>query len=167
MQYGYHPRFTVGMPTVEEVPTADKLADRLKEIGKEADAMLEISVGRYTEQANKKRVEHKEFEIGDKVWLNQQNIATDRPTLKLDYRRLGPFKITAKIGKRAYKLQLQKGMKIHNVFHVNMLEKWTPDALGREPIPLLPIIMEEGEEEYEIEEILNSRVQRNKMEYLI
>src|SRR6202044_4024375 len=101
------------------------------------------------------------IKIRDKVWLSRKNIKTDRPSDKLDYRRLGPYTITELVGPCAVRLKLTHGMRIHDVVHVSMIEPWTSDALGREPIPLPPVIMEQGEEGGEIEQFLWSRVLRN------
>jgi hypothetical protein len=57
------------------------------------------------------------------MFLLQQNIKTKRPSEKLDYRKLGPFKIRKKLGKLSYKLKLLKTMQIHSIFHVSLLEK--------------------------------------------
>jgi hypothetical protein len=48
-----------------------------------------------------------EYEVGDEVLLNAKNIRTVRPTQKLAPKLYGPFKILAKIGKSAYRLELQ------------------------------------------------------------
>ena len=63
-----------------------------------------------------------EFEEGDLVWLKIDNIRTRRKTKKLDHRKIGPYIITAKIGTRAYKLELPETLAIHDVFHVGLLE---------------------------------------------
>ena len=41
------------------------------------------------------------LQLGDMVWLLPRNIRTTRPCKKLDYKKMGPFKILAKIGERA------------------------------------------------------------------
>jgi len=41
---------------------------------------------------------------GVMVWLLACNIKTTRPSKKLDYKKIRPFKILAKIGTSAYKL---------------------------------------------------------------
>ncbi|KAF8753431.1 hypothetical protein RHS01_06875 [Rhizoctonia solani] len=48
-------------------------------------------------------------------------------------------------------------MRIHPVFHINLLTKFHPDPHGRNPPQPAPIITEEGEEEYEVERILDSK----------
>jgi len=46
------------------------------------------------------------LQSGDLVWLLPRNIKNTRPSKKLDYKIIGPFKILAKIGTSAYKLAL-------------------------------------------------------------
>ena len=71
---------------------------------------------------NKKRSRSPTFLEWDKVYLLQKNIKTKQPSKKLDYTKLGLFKM--KVVKRLlnYKLKLQPQMKIYLVFHVIYLE---------------------------------------------
>lgn len=58
-------------------------------------------------------------------------------------------------------------MKIHDVFHVSLLSKVKKDTIeGREVEPAPPVVVE-GEEQYEVEEILSSRWNRNNLQYLV
>ena len=58
-------------------------------------------------------------------------------------------------------------MKIHNVFHVSLLEKYTPNTIpGRIQAPPPPVIVD-GEPEYEVEEILDSRYFCRQLQYLV
>jgi len=41
------------------------------------------------------------LQSGDMVWLLPRNIKTTRASKKLDYKKIGPFKIVAKIGTSA------------------------------------------------------------------
>ena len=45
---------------------------------------------------------------GDKVYLLRKNIATKRPSDKLDHKKLRPFEITKKKGLVNYRLKLPK-----------------------------------------------------------
>ena len=58
-------------------------------------------------------------------------------------------------------------MKIHLVFHVSLLEPYKiVDIQGRRQMPPPPIEVNNNEE-FEVEEILDSRWRRNKLKYLV
>jgi hypothetical protein len=84
--------------------------------------------------------------VGDIVYLKMQLYRETSLGLcnafKLTSKFYGPFKILAKIGRVAYKLQLPDSAKIHDVFHVNQLKK----HLGRAtvPNPNLPLLTPDG-----------------------
>jgi hypothetical protein len=46
---------------------------------------------------------------------------------KLAIRYCGPFKILENIGPVSYMLALPTSMRVHNVFHVSLLQKCVPD----------------------------------------
>ena len=82
-----------------------------------------------------------------------------RLSLKLSHRRLGPCEIEHQVGLLAYYLKLPHGMRqLHPVFNVVKLSATLEDPiLGRKPqAPPLSIIID-GEEKWEVKEILDSR----------
>jgi hypothetical protein len=94
------------------------------------------------------------------VWLNARSIRTNRPSRELDNKRYGPFPIVKEVGKYAYQLELPSTMDIHTVFHVSLLEPIRNDPLpGQLPPPPEPIIVE-GKPEYEVQDVLDSRIFR-------
>lgn len=109
-----------------------------------------------------------DWNVGDEVWLNSQHISTTRPSAKLDHRWLGPFSIKKRISTSAYRLRLPEIMsKVHSVFHVSVLKKHSPDMIEeRQQAPPYPVEIE-GEEEWEVEAILDKRLRNKKIEYLI
>jgi hypothetical protein len=109
------------------------------------------------------------FKVGDKVWLNRRNIRTTRPSQKLDVKRMGPFQIEGLVGEGqlAYRLTLSPQMRIHPVFHVSLLEPYRENQLdGRTQDPPPPLEVE-GELEYEVKEILDSKIIRGRLRYLV
>jgi hypothetical protein len=66
---------------------------------------------------------------GDKVYLLQKNIATKRPSDKLDHKKLGLFKIAKIKSLVNYRLKLPKIIKIHPIFYVSLLELAPPGSL--------------------------------------
>jgi len=121
-----------------------------------------------TEQANKTRHPDLDLKPGDKVWLRRKNIRTTHPSNKLDHKNIGPYTVLEKIGSHAYKLDLPPTVKIHQVFHISLLE---PTA-STEPIPghlqppPPPVVIQE-QQEWEVEKILDSRHQRNQIQYRV
>jgi hypothetical protein len=108
------------------------------------------------------------FSVGDKVWLLLTNISSKRPSKKLDNRKGGPFTITEKISSHAYRLDLPKTMKVHDMFHINLLSRFKEDKdFHRRQAKPPPIITEEGEEEYEIDHIVAWEWRKGKRLYQV
>ena len=67
--------------------------------------MMEAQL-RHKKYYDKGRKPDPNLQSGDMVWLLPRNIRTTRPCKKLDYKKIGPLKILARIGESAYKLDL-------------------------------------------------------------
>ncbi|XP_075085031.1 uncharacterized protein LOC142168271 [Nicotiana tabacum] len=69
----------------------------------------------------------REFQVGDMVFLKhqpyRQTSLAHRRNLKLIFKFYGPYKVIAKVGQVAYKLELPPTSKVHHVFHVSLLKK--------------------------------------------
>ena len=105
------------------------------------------------------------FNAGDKVYLNAKNIKSMRPSKKLDYKYYGPYVIEKPVGKQAYKLKLPANMgKIHNVFHVSLLEPFKGGDRGDDEPPPIEL---DGEDQWEIQEILDSKIYYDKLQYYV
>ena len=72
-----------------------------------------------------------EFEVGDHVSLKvipKRGVVRFDKHEKLSPRFIGPFEMLERIGTVAYRLALPPSMSgVHEVFHVSMLWKYTPD----------------------------------------
>jgi len=71
---------------------------------------------------NLKKFKGLDLKEGDKVWLLYRNFKSKQLSKKLDYVKIGLFKIIVKILEVTYRLNLLAKMKIYLVQHVIMLE---------------------------------------------
>src|SRR5213078_2283608 len=166
--YGYNPKFTVDLKQFDKypVPAAQDMAKRLKNLHESLSELIKLA---QNQQAKYYDAKHKrvEFNVGDKVWLLSQNIRTQRPSKKLDWKRLGPYPILERIGTQAYRLQLPSSMKIHPVFHVSLLDRYVESDIPARIQPPPPSVVVDNEVEYEVEEVLDSKVSRKRLFYLV
>jgi hypothetical protein len=107
------------------------------------DQLLQHHLNRAKHRMKKQSDQHRferSFSVGDFVYLKLQPYVqtslAPRSHQKLAFRFFGPFRILARVGSVAYKLELPSHSAIHLVFHVSQLKK----AVGatHQVIPTLP-----------------------------
>ena len=82
-------------------------------------------------------------------------------------KREGPFKIVEVLSPLTYQLELPSSWKIHDIFHATLLKPYQETETYGENYPRPPPILEEGEELYEVEAILNHRKQGQTYQFLV
>jgi len=141
----------------------NEFTDWMKDTLEEAKSALVKAKDNMAQYYNRRRSPN------DMVYLDSEDIQTTRPSKKLSHHCLGPYPVERRIGKYAYHLVLPPPMRrLHPVFNVVKLSP-TPDNLivgRRRNLPPPPELMD-GEEEYVVEKILNSRMFRRKLQYLV
>ncbi len=100
--------------------SANELAKKLRELMQVCCQNL-LHTQELQKKAHDKGVKSRSYASGEKVWLNIKYIKTKR-NKKLKIKFLGPFQVLHTVGKQVYKLELPKKWKIHDVFHVSLLE---------------------------------------------
>jgi len=104
------------------------------------------------------------FQMKDKVLLQSINIYTLRSKKKINHKQLKSFRILKKIDTQAYKLKLsEKYDAIHLIFHVSLLKFWH----SHDENSKLQIILVEKKEKWKIKKILDQRIKKEKIEYLV
>ena len=165
--YGYDPEFTIApSPDLSIVPAADRRLEDLRLAQDDAKAALEVAADRMKRYYDRARDEAPTFEVGDRVWLDATNIRMPGAR-KLLPRRLGPYEIEQVVGELNYRLKLPDSMAIHPVFHVSLLTRHEDDPIVGRRQPPPPPVEVEGDEEYEVEAVVNSRIWRRKLQYLV
>ena len=96
------------------------------------------------------------YQERDLVWLEAQNLST-KGNKKLSPKQVGPFKIMQKISSVTFRLNLPPIIRIHNVFHSDLLLSYKEIEVYGPPLARPPLIIKEGEEEYEIKLIIDAR----------
>ena len=61
------------------------------------------------------------YQVSDSIYLDCHNIKTQRPSLKLNNKYLGLFKVLCKHSIFFFELNLLKNIKIYLVFYSNLL----------------------------------------------
>jgi len=156
--YGFHPETEWMKEREAHNPGATLYAHWMQDINRQAKQPLEDRRESMKKYYDRKATEQPGIEVGDLVMLNGKNIRTKRPSKKLSPKLYGSFKVLAKKGSRAYKLEISPRWKIHPVFHVSQLE---PNRASNRPSseqpPRDPEDIE-GDSEWEVERIVKSEI---------
>jgi hypothetical protein len=124
MKFGQQPRAPLNQSGGREVrvPQASNFTRTLEKNMACAKASLFAARSCQKSFADKRRREV-ELAVGQKVLLSTINFKLAHPgTRKLLPKWVGPFKVTERIDKVAYKVELPPNLKMHNVFHVQLLK---------------------------------------------
>ena len=102
--------------------SADKLSKELRELMTVCCENL-YHAQEFQKRAHNKRVKPQSYAPGKKVWLNSKIIKI-KQNCKLETWFFGLFRLLHPIGKQAYKLELSRNERIHDVFYVSLLEQY-------------------------------------------
>ena len=95
--------------------------------------------------------------------MKAQFFHTTRPSKKLADKFLGPYKVIAQPGTHSVTLWLPDNLHaVHPVFHVSMLEPATLSMIPDRVQPPPPPVFIDGKLEFEIAEILDSKVDQRR-----
>ncbi len=108
------------------------------------------------------------YEVGDQVWLAFENIKTTKSCKNLKDKQLDFYSITVKV-ETFYRLQLSRSMKhIHSVFSPKCLRPSSNDSLLKQHSESSKsLVIEENEEHWKVDDILNFRRYRERLQYKV
>src|SRR6202453_2172176 len=139
----------------------------MKSVREEAEAALTKASDEMKYFADFRRGDGPTLKVRDKVYVDASDYITDRPSKKLSNKRIGPYLILEIINDNAFKLKLPSSMKIHPVFTQSKLRLYSPPTIPGQSITPQGPVVNEGEERCNVEAILNSKLTRGKLFYLV
>ena len=100
------------------------------------------------------------FIIRDKIQLNAYNLNIRMPFKSHSLWKYEPYQVLKQISPVTYCLKLPSSLRIHNVFHVDLLVSYhkTEEHDANYPQPAFELI--DGKEEYTVEEIIDKCINR-------
>ena len=172
---GQHPRMPIESSLGKDIQVneaATTLIENLYTTLQQAQENISKAQMNQAKYANQHRRELESWKIGDRVMLSTTNLKTLGRAPKLCPSYIGPFEIVRVLSKLTYEIKLPANMKIHPVFHVQYLKpynesttfKTRPEIENRPPAQYLEDTKEEA---YTVESILDKRITRNKIQYLV
>lgn len=144
---GFHPRMEYCFPPNLNTPAVHDHLKTLQDLFPVLKNELKHAQDRMKHYADNHRQDHS-FKVSDSVWLLNRNIRSLRPSVKLDHKRLGPFKIVKQINSVTFELDLPPSYRIHNAFHVSLLEPVSEEFLKNQIPPPTPVAIAATEEYY-------------------
>ncbi|SAM76229.1 related to Gag-pol polyprotein [Ustilago bromivora] len=166
--YGWNPKAHPDIPQrlgVHDPNRSEYLVDG-NEHCKYLQEQIRTAQHQSVEQYNQK---HKdiEFKVGDLVYINRQNWKTRQPTPKLNTRFVGPYPVQEQVGRRAYRITLPANLRVHNVFHVSMLELAKTSSLPQwSAQPVEPPLPDE-ELEFKVKALIGKHTCNQEVEYQV
>ncbi|CAJ0967797.1 unnamed protein product, partial [Ranitomeya imitator] len=148
-----------------DCPGVDTVVDRLQQIWTHVVDNLTLSQEKAQCFANRRRCVGPRLRVGDLVWLSSRYIPMKVSSPKFKPRFIGPYRISEVLNPVSFRLTLLASFSIHNVFHRSLLRRYVAPVVPSVDPPA-PVLVE-GELEYIVEKILDSRISRRKLQYLV
>ena len=158
----------------ESETTRERIEKRkTKNISDEMKKIWEFAIDNLTRvQINQKKFvdRHQKltsiYESRNKAYLSIKNIRIERSLKKLNNKILNLYSVR-KSTQNNVQLELSNFMKIHNPFYISLIKSAAKIFLFEQHSFVAQSIIINDEEEYEIDDILNSRRFRGKIQYKI
>jgi len=166
---GQDPRMEFERRKKGKYEAVGKFVERMKKIQEKVKAVLGKAQEEIKKFMNRKHGEEEEYRVGDLVLLSTKNLKWQmkgRRSEKLTEHFVGPYKVKGIVSSNAIELELPKSIKIHPVVNVSKVRLYKLQVERQKKIPPKLVIIE-GEEEFEVEKILNKRVVQGKEKFLV
>uniref|UniRef100_A0A8C5MRF7 Integrase catalytic domain-containing protein n=1 Tax=Leptobrachium leishanense TaxID=445787 RepID=A0A8C5MRF7_9ANUR len=167
MLYGYHPPPLPDLPSVTPVPGVASRLRALRQCRRTARDSLIAAQTVYKAYADRRRSASVTYSVGQRVWLSTRHLRLSCPSKKLGPKYIGPFTIVSMIGPVAARLQLPSRYRFHPVVHVSLLKPVGTNVFPGRSLPPPPPVSTDGSDAFEVAQILDSRLRRGVLQYLV
>lgn len=165
LEYGRHPR--AGPTLVKHTSRIDlnDIMQKRQDAQEQAKAALQLAAERMKWYYDK-GVQSVPFKVGDKVLLNLKDYQTTERALHPRYE--GPFRIVEQLSPVTFKLEMPSRYRsIYPVFHASKLATYNEPTIIEQRAAPPELVVVKGQEQYEVEKILQHRVRGKKNQYLV
>ena len=160
---GYHPNLAIHPERDLASNRAREYAVDLGELHDYLKTEMAEAQQRHRAAADTRRMPPPDFTLGERAYVREKYFRTRRPTKKLAEKYLGPYELIAQVGTHSFTLRLPEELRsVHPVFHVSMLEPHTPSTIPNRTEPPPAPVEVEGDLEYEIAEILDTKIDKRR-----
>ena len=169
---GYNPAISIHPERDVANTYAKDFAVDLQDLHQFLREQITFAQERYKETADRIRIPDPRLQIGEQAFISTKFIKVRRPTPKFSETHLGPFEVIGKPSAASYTIRLPPALKqVHPVFHISQLEPHFPNPFpGREEPPPAAVEIIDGDEHFEVKQIVDSKIDRRcrvKLRYLI
>ncbi len=173
MNKNFHSHMSFDLDIIEYESIRERLQiNRVKNISEQINKTLifacEALIKTWKQMMNQANKHRKKinYKIESRMFLNEWNIITAKFFKKLNDKMLNSFQIINLIDS-FYKLKLLKTMHIHDVFHLELLHFVVNDSLFDQKNEFSRSIVINDEDEWKINDILNSQWYRRWLQYQV
>ena len=149
--------------------TAGKFVERIKKIQEKAKVVLEKAQKKIKKYIDRKQREEEEYKVENLVLLSTKDLKwqmVEKRLEKLIEQFIGSYRVKGIISTNTIKLKLSSSIKIYPVVNMSRVQLYRPQVEGQRKTPPKLVVIK-GEEEFEIEKILNKRVVKEREKFLV
>src|SRR6266446_8263235 len=158
---GYHPSFMAEPNEQVSSPEAQCFISDLDNLHTELKQSITKAQEHYQKYTDEHRSPAPPLKIGNRVYVKAKYFCTTRPLKKLSKKNLGLYEVITIPGSHSFTLHLpQHFHSVHPIFHISQLELAEPDPFPQCAQPPPPTVEIDGNIEYEVSKILDSKLDR-------
>jgi transposase InsO family protein len=170
---GYEPRMSFDWTAASppqglklEQQQAQEWVKHMEEIWEQARFGIEKAQRQQKTQADRHRREV-DFDVGDSVMVTTKDWKLGRPSRKLGDQAAGPYPIVEKVG-HAFKLDLPDKIRVSPTFNPEKLRRSaSTEPLRGQLVDEQPSIQVDGQEEWEVAQVVAVRLYYGKLQYRV